>query len=170
MASVPRTCPDCRIPLDATTFHDIAVETCSRCGGIFFDDEELRRLRKQGLDVLRELDEWVLPRRQPETAAVPLERTCPGCGNPMERFRYQNTSDVWLDECPTCFGAWVEDRELERIAAFVESGGTAGDSAKLAQATARMAMESLEREARMARVRADHVRAVSAMLMQRVRY
>lgn len=116
-----RLCPDCRQPLRSTGFLNVSLDTCPLCGGIWFDEGELVKLHSAGKTVsLRSLEDRV----EPKIAAVTdrgQDRLCPGCNLRLTPYRYLYDSDVYLDECDECLGIWMEDGELDKIAAVLDA-------------------------------------------------
>lgn len=116
-----RLCPDCQIPMDQMSFRDVQLDDCPQCGGIWFDDGELKKLR--GLcDQLsfHALEDKAVPDRN-VVAKESAVKLCPTCEERLTPYRYMYSSDVLLDECDDCFGVWVQDGELEKMANYLES-------------------------------------------------
>lgn len=116
-----RLCPDCRIPMDQMSFREVQLDDCPQCGGIWFDDGELKKLQSIGDQLsFHTLEEKAVPDRSvmPQEAAAKL---CPVCNERLTPYRYMYSSDVVLDECDDCYGVWVQDGELEKMAHYLES-------------------------------------------------
>lgn len=43
-------CPKCRVEMDKDTYGDIILDVCRKCGGSWFDKEEVKRYIKQRED------------------------------------------------------------------------------------------------------------------------
>jgi Zn-finger nucleic acid-binding protein len=95
------------------TIHEIVVDLCPSCGGVWLDKGEIGRLRK--LQPTEILDfETPVPERLPPRAHNPV---CPVCAKPLHPFKYAG-GKVELETCENLDGLWIEDSELEQIAAL----------------------------------------------------
>jgi len=104
------------------SFFGVLVDTCGGCGGIYFDEGEVSKIRAQGgPKAFEELDNMI----QPEPGHVPSaddgQRRCPGCKATMTRFRYMYASPVFLDSCDACGGVWIENGELIQMKEYLEA-------------------------------------------------
>jgi Zn-finger nucleic acid-binding protein len=106
-------CPVCQSNLEAKTVADASVDVCPRCGGVFFDQDELAAAKRSGL---AKLDAEIECREKVEEPKGP--KLCPKCRVGMDAYRYQYTSNIVLDTCPDCGGVWVDDGELSRMEEF----------------------------------------------------
>ena len=108
-------CPACSNQLQGMTVGDVAVDVCkSGCGGIWFDNFELKKFDEPHesagealLDV--ECD-----------ASLVVDRTkrfkCPKCDDVvMMRHFFSVKKEVEVDECPWCGGFWLDAGELRKI-------------------------------------------------------
>jgi len=105
-------CPKCRNPeLDELEFQtdNVKIDRCPTCWGLWFDGGELAqvlRARGQGL---------VIPQEAQKT-----DMRCPRCNGDLYSFRYPH-SDVTIDMCDICKGAWLDNGEFPRIRAWHQS-------------------------------------------------
>ena len=108
-------CPACSNVLTPRTVEDLVVDACSGgCGGLWFDQYELRKvdakMERQGEELLdiKANPDTVIDRSAP--------RKCPKCeGMAMIRHFYSAKQEVEVDECPKCGGFWLDQGELRRI-------------------------------------------------------
>lgn len=136
-------CPRCELPM--TTAHvntaagAVVIDVCATgCGGIWLDDADM----SNGLDVTDDLQTMVVhPSYTPDTSQ-PVN--CPVCRETMARYRWNYTSPVHLDQCPTGHGTWVDHGEVQAMEEFEESELLSPQ--KKAQLQARLGMERLEME------------------------
>jgi Zn-finger nucleic acid-binding protein len=85
---------------------DVTVDLCDRCGGLWFDPEELDRW-------LGHVDTTERP--APESCIPPRgigSRPCPRCDCAMNTAGW---TGLVLDRCGRCGGLFVEARELVRM-------------------------------------------------------
>jgi Zn-finger nucleic acid-binding protein len=98
------TCPRCATELVAVTTPQITRHTCRGCGGVWIDDDDLRRV----------LEELSLDPRAPigplELVAGPLR--CPRCREAMAVERTRGPEPIaQVDVCPD-HGAWFDRGEM----------------------------------------------------------
>ena len=123
---MPRTCPDCKTPLERKDFSGLVLDACPKCAGVFFDDGELADLRRRGDAAFTEVDDKIQPAETLDAHFTPKLRMCPGCGAAMNAFRYLYSSPVILDSCGACGGIWVDNGELKQMQEYLRgqlSGG-----------------------------------------------
>ena len=115
-------CPACGNTLTQMTVADVAVDVCAGgCGGIWFDNQEVRKLD----DTEEAAGETLLDVERDPGVTVDHDAQwgCPRCGHPaMTRHFYSPQRSVELDECPKCGGVWLDAGELATIRAQYESG------------------------------------------------
>jgi uncharacterized protein len=116
--------------MDALMFRDIALDDCPQCGGIWFDDGELKKLQSLGDELcLHSLEDQARPHKDVVTSERDA-KLCPTCNLRLVPYRYMYTSDVMLDECDDCFGIWVQDGELEKMASYLDEQDSQMDPSK----------------------------------------
>ncbi len=108
-------CPACSNTLIEKTVGNITVDICQGgCGGIWFDQFELKKLdephESEGEELLLiEVDENVQVDHNER-------RHCPKCESTlMLRHFYSVKREVEVDECQTCAGYWLDSGELSSI-------------------------------------------------------
>jgi len=102
----------------------LVVEGCDQCGGVWFDVNELGALAQAGKATVGWAEQLF------EASTEPLEvdeALCPQCGVALYPFEFKHTPGITLDACPRCRGIWVDDRELEALAARMQAKGPAAD-------------------------------------------
>jgi Zn-finger nucleic acid-binding protein len=150
-------CPVCLgVRLEKTrvgTRGELVLDSCRRCGGIWFELGEVQRLKRFRPQTL-----WERVGAREET----FRMQCHGCHAPMERnaasclaCSWKNTIDcpvcqramepqthegLRLDACRTCKGVWFDHVELEAIwklsAGAAQRGGQRGTSLSAPSAAA----------------------------------
>jgi len=108
-------CPTCNTQLTEETLGDVVVDVCKLgCGGIWFDNWELKKLDEPH-EHLGEplLDVKVAP-------GIEVDRSkkieCPKCdGITMMRHFFSVKREVEVDECAACAGIWLDVGELKKI-------------------------------------------------------
>ena len=114
-------CPSCRNILSTLEIGSVHLDVCiGGCGGMWFDQGELRRL-----DEPHELvEDWVWSIEINPRLEVDFERRrhCPRCvGTLMLRHYWSIKKKVLIDEGQTCAGYWLDDGELRSIRTLFKS-------------------------------------------------
>ena len=112
------TCPSCGRVLTRETAGGLTVDVCAGgCGGIWFDQFELRKVDEPS----ESAGESLLDVPRDPSVAVDLEarRTCPKCADRPVLMRHFTSVKrlVPIDECPECAGVWLDAGELRSIRA-----------------------------------------------------
>ena len=105
-------CPACDCLLTTRPVGGISVDVCDGgCGGVWFDNFELRRVDEAGAEALSHVARDPMLRVDHES-----KRRCPRCaGQPMRRRFYSRLRGVVVDECPACAGLWLDAGEFEAV-------------------------------------------------------
>lgn len=111
-------CPACERELTPLSVEDFAVDVCDGgCGGIWFDQYELRKVDEPG----EQLGDPLLDvKRDPAVVVDPAKRyECPKCtdGVVLMRHFWSVKREITVDECPECGGTFLDGGELERVRA-----------------------------------------------------
>lgn len=124
-----RTCPRDRTLLVQETLENVTVDACPKCGGVFFDADELGRVTGD-----KELARYLS--RVHGGATSPM--VCPACGNLMDLDKVDSAEGpVELDHCTSCLGVWLDAGEMDRLVARREDALARGSAAKDAAAEER---------------------------------
>jgi Zn-finger nucleic acid-binding protein len=122
------TCPRCRTPeapkdplMEPAELHDIHLDECGRCGGVWMDHGTFRRVCADAEAQADTLSMLTVMRGSAERDVVRYLR-CPLCDKLMDRRNYASRSGVIIDVCPG-HGMWMDHDELRRIVEFIRSGG-----------------------------------------------
>ncbi|MCD6386617.1 rhomboid family intramembrane serine protease [Candidatus Sumerlaeota bacterium] len=116
-------CPVCNSELFAVKYHGLIVDTCKRCGGIWFDPDELRFYIDFFLQDNPDLPPPPINHNKktlPVVQSPDYQKLCPRCGVPMRMFNYACDSNIILDKCPRCDGIWTDGGEVKQLAQFVK--------------------------------------------------
>jgi Zn-finger nucleic acid-binding protein len=120
-------CPACGHRLRPFAFGGVRLDACARCGGIWFDDDELRRMREERPQALERIEGQFRAAEPGLTPAPEASRTrrCPVCGDPLTEYTYAYTSAIKLDRCDQCHGLWVDEGELAAMQQQLQADATA---------------------------------------------
>jgi Zn-finger nucleic acid-binding protein len=103
-------CPKCRASMLPVTVHDITVDRCTSCKGIWFDLMEHRRLRE--VEGSEKIDTGS-PRGNPN-AKPATKLKCPRCTAPMTRMRDVDNRAIEYEYCAVCNGAFFDAGEFRQ--------------------------------------------------------
>ncbi len=106
-------CPRDGKILDEIVISRSKVDRCEDCGGIWFDKDELEKVRDERDGNLSWLD-FDLWRDEESLEAGGTFIDCPRDGNPLYQIRYGESS-VMADVCPECHGVWLDKDELDKL-------------------------------------------------------
>jgi len=106
-------CPHCKISLSSTILHNVEVDYCPNCLGLWFEEDELRWAKDEEDESLRwlDIDLWKNKRKFKICRGI---RTCPSCRVPLYEVYYGN-SGVIVDVCNLCRGIWLDRAEFKKI-------------------------------------------------------
>jgi Zn-finger nucleic acid-binding protein len=96
-------CPKCAAAMETITFHDIAVDRCTGCKGLWFD-----ALEKDHLDEMEDaasIDVGAAPAR---TSPGPVHMDCPVCRTRMIEMVDHGRPDVHFESCTICYGLFFD--------------------------------------------------------------
>ncbi|MDD2732123.1 MAG: zf-TFIIB domain-containing protein [Candidatus Pacebacteria bacterium] len=106
-------CPYCKKPLVKTIFHNVEVDYCPGCLGIWFEEDELRLAKdKKDKDLnWLDIDLWKDDEKFNISYGI---RLCPFCRVPLYEV-YYGDSGIIIDACNLCHGVWLERAEFKKI-------------------------------------------------------
>jgi len=106
--------------LQGVSVGSIRVDRCAECGGSWYDTNELRLLKDKeakgdycwiDFDLWKDMDRFRAGKQE--------RYTCPKDDHPMTTVHY-GESPVVIDICSECKGVWLDDKEYERIVAYLQ--------------------------------------------------
>ncbi len=111
-------CPNCKDKdLQKTMFHNIEVDYCPFCLGIWFERDELRKAKDDKDNDLQwlDIDLW---ENQSKFHVANSIRVCPRCSVPLYEVSYGD-SDVKVDVCNMCKGIFLNRGEFREIIGYL---------------------------------------------------
>ena len=112
-------CPNDGEYLEKVLFHNVEVDYCPKCLGIWFDKDE-SRLAKDGKD--KQLN-WVdvdLWRDKAKFKITRGDKHCPVCRAGLQEVKYDG-SKTRVDFCKMCQGVWLDRGEFKQIINYLKS-------------------------------------------------
>jgi len=112
-------CPNDNEQLEKILFHDVEVDYCPRCLGIWFEKDELRYAK----DLKDEKLNWVdvdLWRDKSRFEISKSHKHCPVCRVALIETRYDE-SKTKIDFCKMCGGIWLDRGEFKQIINYLKN-------------------------------------------------
>ena len=107
-------CPVCSDAMIVVEYHDIELDYCNKCKGVWFDSGELELLLKsQGLEASTELFHDTPKSR--EAVSSEKKRNCPVCHHKMKKTAIGGQPEILIDVCPGRHGLWFDGGEVTQL-------------------------------------------------------
>ncbi len=110
-------CPNKHGELQKVLFHDVEVDYCPECLGIWFNKNELAHAKNEKDSQLNWLD-FDIWRDKGKFEISPTDKRCPACRIPFMQVGYDN-SNVKIDFCKHCHGVWLDRGEFKQIMVYL---------------------------------------------------
>jgi Zn-finger nucleic acid-binding protein len=94
-------CPKCSAAMETFSFHDISVDRCTACKGLWFD-----ALEKDHLDDMN--DAASIDVGAGSATELPAHMDCPVCRTRMIRMVDHGHPDVHFESCTICYGLFFD--------------------------------------------------------------
>lgn len=114
-------CPNCKIELEKAILHNVEIDYCPKCLGIFFEEDELRWAKDatdKNLNWL-DIDLW---KDETKFKISRVGKLCPYCRLPLYEVKYSK-SQVEVDVCNLCHGIWLDRDEFKKIIRYLKEEG-----------------------------------------------
>ena len=132
-------CPTCAVDLEVRLAGPVEVDECPKCGGAWFEDDELRQAKDAWDGDLNWID-FELWETWDSLDLRARELPCPSCDRPLVAVHYADTG-VEVDCCPSCRALWLEDGELAGILDALEAQVLTRSASEYVSASLREARE-----------------------------
>jgi len=114
-------CPTCENLLDSYKTYGIKIENCSKCGGLWLHQKELKAL-KDRIDAdswgnLRWMNDEVVAIEKSSTMVS--NKSCPECSDSRLLSTNFGNSKIVIDRCDGCHGVWLEGGEFNEIVHYL---------------------------------------------------
>ncbi len=107
-------CPVCKYDMIAVEYHNIELDYCNSCKGVWFDSGELELLLKsQGLEEPKAFFDGIL--NSQEAASPEKKRNCPVCGHKMKKTAIDEQPQILIDICRDEHGLWFDGGEVAQL-------------------------------------------------------
>lgn len=112
-------CPNDNENLEKVLFHDVEVDYCPKCLGIWFDEDELR-LAKDDKDKNLNWEDFDIWRDKSKFKALRTDKLCPVCRVGLVEVSYDE-SKTKIDFCKKCQGIWLDRGEFKQIINYLKN-------------------------------------------------
>jgi Zn-finger nucleic acid-binding protein len=107
-------CPVCRYDMIVVEYHDIELDYCSICKGVWFDSGELELLlESRGLEETKMFLDNIL--NSQEAISSEKKRNCPICGHKMKKTTIGERPKILIDLCSEEHGLWFDGGEVTQL-------------------------------------------------------
>jgi Zn-finger nucleic acid-binding protein len=107
-------CPVCKYAMIVVEYHNIELDYCHSCKGVWFDSGELELLLKsQGLEEPQAFFDSIFTSQ--EAASSEEKRKCPICGRKMKKIAIGGQPEILIDVCRDKHGLWFDRGEVAQL-------------------------------------------------------
>jgi Zn-finger nucleic acid-binding protein len=107
-------CPVCKYDMLVVEYHNIELDYCNSCKGVWFDYGELELLLKsRGLEETKVFLDGIL--NSQEAVSSEKQRNCPVCGHKMKKTAIGGQPEILIDICRDEHGLWFDRGEVTQM-------------------------------------------------------
>jgi Zn-finger nucleic acid-binding protein len=107
-------CPVCKYDMVIIEYHNIELDYCNSCKGVWFDSGELELLlESRGLEDTRVFLDGIL--NSQEAVSSEKKRNCPICGHKMKKTAIGVQPEILIDICRDKHGLWFDGGEVAQL-------------------------------------------------------
>ena len=107
-------CPVCKYDMIVVEYHDIELDYCNSCKGVWFDSGELELLlESHGLEEIKVFLNDI--RNSQEAVSSEKKRNCPICGRKMKKTAIGGQPEILIDICHDKHGLWFDGGEVTQL-------------------------------------------------------
>lgn len=107
-------CPVCKYAMVVVEYHNVELDYCNSCKGVWFDSGELELLLKsQHLEESKVFFDGIL--KSQEAVSSEKKRACPICGHKMKKTAIGEQPAILIDVCRDQHGLWFDGGEVGQL-------------------------------------------------------
>jgi len=107
-------CPVCKCDMIVVEYHNVELDYCNSCKGVWFDSGELELfLKSQGLEEPKEFFDDILTSQ--EAISSEKKRNCPICSRKMKKVAIGGQPENIIDVCSDKHGLWFDGGEVTQL-------------------------------------------------------
>jgi Zn-finger nucleic acid-binding protein len=122
-------CPVCKQDMIVVEYHDIELDYCNGCHGVWFDADELELL-VQAMNLGSEHVLFAGLLQSPTVATSEKKRKCPICNRKMRKTAVGGQPEIVVDLCEREDGIWFDGGEVVQLIKQLSSGQTVSDGSQ----------------------------------------
>ena len=104
-------CPKCESEMEKVSIHEIELDRCNSCNGIWFDEYELADFKRIEGSESVDIGDSSVGKEQNKNDLI----NCPKCSTRMIRMVDAKQSHIWFEHCGSCFGYFFDAGELRDL-------------------------------------------------------
>ena len=108
-----KKCPRDGTRLSLIRVAGFVLDKCHHCDGIWCDPGELEGLKKADIKQVEEALEKAYGNPVVKVEKLDGPMRCPACDGRLIEQTYAVQLPMRIDKCDSCFGVWLDDRELD---------------------------------------------------------
>ncbi len=107
-------CPACKSAMLVVEYHNIELDHCNSCKGVWLDAHELELLlQAHSFEETKAFLDDILSSE--EAASSEKKRGCPICGHKMRKIAIGRQPAIVIDVCPDDHGMWFDGGEVNQL-------------------------------------------------------
>ncbi len=107
-------CPVCKDGMIVVEYHNIEIDYCNSCKGVWLDSHELELLlESHSFEETKALLDDIL--NSEEAVSSEKKRNCPICGHKMKKTAIGQQPEILIDMCHDEHGLWFDGGEVTQL-------------------------------------------------------
>jgi len=107
-------CPVCKTDMIVVEYHNIELDYCTDCKGVWFDSGELElMLKSYQMEGIEPFLENIT--NSPDTRSGEKKRKCPICSRKMKKKAIGEQPRLLIDTCGEGHGLWFDGGEIAQL-------------------------------------------------------
>ena len=107
-------CPVCKYAMIVVEYHNIELDYCNSCKGVWFDSGELELLlESHSLEETKAFFDDIL--NSQEAVSSEEKRKCPICSHKMKKTAIGEQPEILIDICRDEHGLWFDGGEVAQL-------------------------------------------------------
>ena len=107
-------CPVCKSGMIVVEYHNIELDYCADCKGVWFDSGELElMLKTYQMEAIEPFLENITD--SPDAVSAEKKRKCPICSRKMKKKTMGEQPELLIDMCGEGHGLWFDGGEIAQL-------------------------------------------------------
>lgn len=122
-------CPVCKDAMLVVEYHNVELDYCNSCRGVWLDEAELELLlESHSFEEAKELLDGIL--ESGEAVSSEKKRACPICGHKMKKTAIGEEPGILIDICKDEHGLWFDGGEVNQLIRHLAGKHLSGDDSR----------------------------------------